>query len=96
MAIQSFADKATERFFYSGKVGKGIGWGSIQKVVARKLDMIHYAAVLDDLKSPPNNRLELLQGSLKGFYSIRINSQWRIVFRWSPSGSCKVTVCDYH
>jgi toxin HigB-1 len=96
MAIQSFADKATERFFNSGKVGKGIGWGSIRKVVARKLDMIHYAAVLDDLKSPPNNRLELLQGSLKGFYSIRINSQWRIVFRWSPSGPCEVTVCDYH
>ena len=54
------------------------------------------AYVLDDLKAPPGNRLEPLKGNLVEFYSIRINSQWRIVFRWTPSGPEDVKIVDYH
>ena len=62
----------------------------------RKLDMIRYADQLVDLLSPPANRLEALRGSLEGLYSIRVNDQWRIVFRWTPSGATDVDVVDYH
>ena len=58
--------------------------------------MIHYAARLDDLKAPPGNRLEPLSGDLKGFHSIRINEQWRIVFRWTGAGPYEVRITDYH
>ncbi|MBX3022954.1 MAG: type II toxin-antitoxin system RelE/ParE family toxin [Bdellovibrionales bacterium] len=96
MAICSFSDSATEHFFETGKVAKGAGWGAIRKVVRRKLDMVHYAHVLEDLKSPPGNRLETLSGNLRGFHSIRINDQWRIIFKWTASGPAEVRVCDYH
>jgi len=62
----------------------------------RKLDMLQYAHVLDDLRSPPGNRLELLKGNLTGFYSIRVNDQWRIIFEWSHRGPEKVKIVDYH
>lgn len=62
----------------------------------RKLDMLNAAHVLDDLKAPPGNRLEALKGDLAGFHSIRINSQWRIIFRWTPSGPEDVEIIDYH
>ena len=65
-------------------------------VVRRKLDMIDFAATLNDLSSPPGNRLEALRGDLKGFHSIRVNDQWRIVFRWTPDGPAEVDVRDYH
>jgi proteic killer suppression protein len=58
----------------------------VARIVARKLDMLDYAAVLTDLASPPGNRLEALKGNLRGFHSVRINDQWRIVFRWTDSG----------
>jgi proteic killer suppression protein len=58
--------------------------------------MLHYAQKLDDLRSPPANRLEALKGSLKGFFSIRVNDQWRIVFRWTSGGPEDVDVVDYH
>ena len=96
MAIQSFADKATEQFFLTGRVAKKVGWAPVSKVVMRKLDMVHYAAVLNDLRVPPGNRLEALRGELKGFHSIRINDQWRIVFRWTDAGPTEVKVTDYH
>jgi proteic killer suppression protein len=96
VAIQSFADKATERFFITGRADAGQGWASIHKVVKRKLDMLHYAFRLADLKSPPGNRLEALKGRLQGHYSIRINEQWRVVFQWSESGPSRVRVTDYH
>jgi proteic killer suppression protein len=51
---------------------------------------------LDDLRAPPGNRLEMLKGDLEGFHSIRVNDQWRIVFRWSNSGAYDVSVTDYH
>jgi len=61
-----------------------------------KLDVINTAQSLDDLQSPPGNRLEMLKGELKGFHSIRINSQWRIIFRWQASNASDVKIVDYH
>ena len=96
MAIQSFSDYSTEVLFKEGIAKKAVGWHNVSKVALRKLDMLHYAAKLLDLKSPPNNRLEALKGNLKGKYSIRINDQWRIVFRWTDSGPTEVEIMDYH
>ncbi len=96
MAICSFSDQATEQFFLTGKAQKGTSWIAVKSVVKRKLDMVHYAEVLEDLKAPPGNRLEALSGSLRGYHSIRVNDQWRIVFKWTASGPAEVQVCDYH
>ena len=96
MAIQNFDDKDTEDFFYDGIIRKGCGWMHVQRVAARKLDMVHTARRLRDLMAPPNNRLEALRGNLTGYHSIRINDQWRIVFRWTESGPANVRICDYH
>jgi toxin HigB-1 len=96
MSIRSFSDKATQDYFLYGKVKTSVGWRSIEKSVRRKLDMLEYAADIVDLRSPPGNRLQALAGSLKGFYSIRVNNQWRIIFRWSAGGALDVKVCDYH
>ncbi len=96
MAIRSFADKATERFFIAGRVASGVGWATVRRIVKRKLDMVHYAFKLSDLRSPPGNRLEALRGRLDGCYSIRINDQWRVVFEWTAEGPSRVRVTDYH
>jgi proteic killer suppression protein len=96
MAIQSFGDKSTETFYLTGAVPRNVGWRTVAKVAARKLDMIAYAKVLDDLKAPPNNKLEKLKGDLDGFHSIRINDQWRIIFHWMVNGPSKVKIIDYH
>jgi proteic killer suppression protein len=96
VAIQSFANPVVERFFSEGRLSKNIGWANVARVAARKLDMIDYAAVLTDLVSPPGNRLEALKGKLAGFHSIRINDQWRVVFRWIDSGPAEVDIQDYH
>ena len=66
------------------------------KVAARKLDMLDYAVQLGDLASPPGNRLEPLRGNMEGRHSIRINDQWRIVFRWTSTGPTDVDIKDYH
>lgn len=58
--------------------------------------MLDYAEALTDLASPPGNRLEALKGDLEGFYSIRINERWRVVFRWTDSGPTDVDIRDYH
>ena len=96
MAIQSFSDKVTQSFFVTGTVKKGVGWGSISRIAKRKLDILHYAIELGDLKAPPGNKLEFLKGNLKGHYSIRINDQWRVVFKWAESGPYDVQITDYH
>ena len=96
MAIRSFDDSATQEFFVVGKTRRNVGWRNIESIVRRKLDMLHYAAQLLDLRAPPGNRLEALKGSLAGYFSIRVNKQWRIVFLWTPSGPAEVRVCDYH
>jgi proteic killer suppression protein len=96
MAIQSFGDQATRTFFFTGVPDRKAGWISILLAVKRKLDMVHYAARLDDLKAPPGNRLEALRGRLAGHHSIRVNDQWRIVFRWTAAGPADVRIVDYH
>lgn len=96
MAIQSFGDKITETFYLTGTAPRSAGWRAVAKIATRKLDMIAYAKVLDDLKAPPNNKLEKLKDDLLGFYSIRINDQWRIVFQWTANGPSKVIIMDYH
>ena len=96
MAIQGFSSRAVEKFFVEGFVPKRTGWAGVAKVAARKLDMLDYAHQLSDLKSPPGNRLEALKGDLSGFHCIRINDQWRVIFRWTDSGPTDVDIRDYH
>jgi proteic killer suppression protein len=95
--IISFSDKATSDLFH------GVSSRHVRKLPNKiletavyKLDVLNAAQTLDDLKSPPGNRLEPLKGDLKGFHSIRINSQWRIVFRWAAGGIHEVKIMDYH
>jgi toxin HigB-1 len=96
MPIQSFADKNTEEFFISGNIRKGVGWASVSRIAKRRLDILHYAFDLKDLDAIPGNRLETLKGSLKDYYSIRINEKWRIIFQWSEYGANNVSITDYH
>lgn len=96
MAIVSSADKATEKFYNTGKRPAKCGWQAVSKIALRKLDMLDYAAELSDLKSPPNNKQEALKKELKGFHSIRINDQWRIIFLWTVKGPTEVQIVDYH
>lgn len=93
--ILSFADGRTEAFFRSGRRPKS-GWQSVAKVAARKLDMVNAAVRLDDLRSPPGNELEGLQGDRAGQHSIRVNEQWRLCFVWTPAGPKGVEIVDYH
>ncbi|MBI5367433.1 MAG: type II toxin-antitoxin system RelE/ParE family toxin [Planctomycetes bacterium] len=65
-------------------------------VALRKLDMLNAAKLLLDLQSPPGNRLEALQGGLKGHHSMRVKDQWRVLFRWSGSDAHDVHLADYH
>jgi proteic killer suppression protein len=96
VAIRSFARPSVARFYQTGQASRREGWAAVARVVARKLDMIAYASVLDDLRAPPGNRLEALKGDLEGLHSIRVNDQWRIIFAWTPSGAVDVDVVDYH
>ena len=96
VAIQSFASPLVERIFMEGRIPKGAGWAKIASVATRKLDMLDYAGALGDLVSPPGNRLEALRGDLAGYHSIRINDQWRVVFRWGSAGPVDVDIRDYH
>lgn len=68
----------------------------IMKPLYRKLQMLEAAAQLNDLRVPPGNRLEPLKGNRKGQYSIRVNDQWRLCFRWTDYGAEGVELCDYH
>lgn len=91
--IQSFADADTEQLFREEKNRR---FASIGRVALRKLIQMNRAGQLADLSVPPGNRLELLRGNRAGFHSIRINDQWRIVFRWTPQGPSEVAIVDYH
>ena len=91
--IQSFDDKDTEGLFVNETSRR---FSAIARVALRKLFQMNHAALLADLAVPPGNRLEALKGHLAGFHSIRINDQWRIVFRWTESGPAQVSIVDYH
>ena len=95
--IQSFGDSAT-RALFEGRGGaaiKGIP-ADVRRVALRKLDVLNAAHVLEDLRSPPGNRLESLKGAWIGLHSIRVNEQWRIVFEWTSAGPAEVSLTDYH
>ncbi|MBI2094615.1 MAG: type II toxin-antitoxin system RelE/ParE family toxin [Candidatus Omnitrophica bacterium] len=95
--ITSFGDKATEDVFNGVLSKKALGVPrDIWPVARRKLDMVNAAHELRDLKAPAGNRLELLRGSLKEFYSIRINDQYRVVFKWTSGNAEEVRIADYH
>ena len=91
--ILSFADRDTEKLFRDEKSRR---FSAVARVALRKLIQMNRARVLDDLRVPPGNRLEPLKGTLQGFHSIRINDQWRIIFRWSPERPESVEIVDYH
>lgn len=95
--IKTFADPVTEALFHgvSGKVTRRLPV-SLHGVMQRKLDMLDAAVTIDDLKSPPGNRLEKLRGDLAGFWSIRVNDQFRVVFEWKSGDAYQVQVVDYH
>ena len=92
--IQSFANRETMRLFQRERVKKIPT--NIHRVALRKLRMLHRSSNLKDLRIPPANRLESLKGSRKGQYSIRINDQYRICFRWQDGDSFDVEIVDYH
>ncbi len=92
--ISSFRDKGTEDVF-SRRFVRRLPIG-IQRRAQRKLGILDAAEVLEDLRIPPGNRLEKLVGDRAGQYSIRINDQWRICFRWSRGNACDVEIADYH
>ena len=92
--IRSFADRATELLFRGGACpGR---WRSIEDVALRKLDMVDAATRLDDLRSPPGNRLEALKGDRAGQHSIRVNDRFRVCFVWTANGPANVEIVDYH
>ena len=95
--IESFRNALAEDLFddKNSKATKAFP-PELRRVARRKLQYLHEAADLRDLKSPPGNRLEGLKGELKGFHSIRINDQWRLVFRWSGGNAFDVQIVDYH
>ena len=92
--IQSFADRETE-LVYNQEFSRRLP-NTIQKVALRKLMMIDNAKSLNDLRIPPNNRLEALHGDREGQYSIRINDQWRICFSMNEGHFYNVEIVDYH
>lgn len=92
--IRSFRDKATALVF-SGGLPRGMS-RDLAIAARRKLLAVDAAERLDDLRVPPGNRLESLKGDLAGAHSIRINSQWRIVFVWREDGPREVEIVDYH
>jgi proteic killer suppression protein len=92
--IVSFGSSDTEKIWKGVRV-KGLP-GEIQEVGRRKLRMLNNSTNLIDLRVPPSNRLEKLSGRFKEFFSIRINDQWRIVFKWQSGNAFEVEILDYH
>jgi toxin HigB-1 len=91
--IQSFECDDTHAFFIKRKSRR---WSSVLAVALRKLDQVHAAQGLDDLRISPGNQLEALGRDRKGQHSIRINDQWRICFVWKTDGAHNVEIVDYH
>lgn len=92
--IRSFGNKETQKIWE----GVRVKWLSValQEVARRKLRMLNSSHSLLDLQIPPSNRLEKLKGDLRGYYSIRVNDQWRIIFKWENGNAENVTLIDYH
>lgn len=92
--IVSFGDKTTQKI-WDGEWVKSFST-DIQEITRRKLRMLNSSIDIKDLMIPPSNRLEKLKGRLKDFYSIRVNDQWRIIFRWENGNAYNVELIDYH
>ncbi len=92
--IISFGDSETDKVWNGDRVKKLPN--EIQVIGRRKLRMINNSINITDLRIPPSNRLEKLSGKLKNFYSIRINDQWRIIFKWNSGNALDVEIIDYH
>jgi len=95
--IESFANRLAEDLF-DDRLSKAVLRfpPDVVRMARRKLLYLHDAAELGDLREPPGNRLEALKGAWKGFYSVRINDQWRVVFRWQDGNAYDVQIIDYH
>jgi len=93
--IRGFKGKFAEAILRGRVAPKGFSF-AVARIARRKLVQLNNAGVLGDMASPPGNRLEALKGNLAGRYSIRINDQWRIVFRWTSTGPDEVEIVDYH
>ncbi len=91
--IRSFKSRDTARLFDDMPVAR---FRAIERMARRKLALLHSAVQLDDMRSPPGNRLEALSGDRRGQYSIRINLQWRICFIWKDGDAHEVEIVDYH
>jgi proteic killer suppression protein len=94
MMIGSFVCRETEKIFHGHR--SLVLAQDMQQVARRKLKYLHEARTLDDLRSPPGNRLEALKGGRKGQFSVRINDQWRICFEWMGGNAVQVEIIDYH
>ena len=92
--IKSFGNGFAEAA-WAGRYSKGIP-KDVMRVAARKLLQLNGSASLDDLRVPPGNRQEALKGDLRGRHSIRVNDQWRVVFRWRDGDAHEVAIVDYH
>ncbi|MES2006214.1 MAG: type II toxin-antitoxin system RelE/ParE family toxin [Bacteroidota bacterium] len=92
--ILSFGSKVTHRIWDGERVKKIPN--EIQEIGRRKLRMLNNSQHLADLQIPPSNKLEKLKGDLKNFYSIRVNNQWRIIFKWADGNASEVEILDYH
>ena len=95
--IASFGDKVTEALYHgtSSRATRRIPQDLLSGVL-RKLDILNAAQALQDLRAPAGNRLEALKGDLAGMHSIRVNDQWRLVFRWEGTDAHEVSLMDYH
>jgi proteic killer suppression protein len=91
--IRSFADRETEAVYLTGRSRR---WGNVARIAARRLQAIDFASAIEDLLNPPGNRLEKLKGDRKGWWSIRINDQYRVCFRWDDKDAWEVGIVDYH
>ncbi|MFO0505418.1 MAG: type II toxin-antitoxin system RelE/ParE family toxin [Chryseotalea sp.] len=92
--IISFGSKETKKIWEGERI-KGLTT-DLQEIARRKLRMLNNSQNIMDLQIPPSNRLEKLKGNMKEFYSIRINNQWRIIFRWENGNASEVEIVDYH
>jgi proteic killer suppression protein len=95
--IASFGDRATEDLFHGRRSARVWRYPrEVCRAAIVKIDLLNAATAIQDLRSPPGNRLKALRGDMRGWYSIRVNDQWRLVFRWSDGDAHDVRLTDYH